>query len=188
MQMRLSRFRRAGAVAAVCALVGAAAGIAGSAAAPSGHKTNNSDAPGEPHAGMIRMGGPPIHAELVVPNSAGNGFDTVTMDTGAFKSLSGDQLTITEGTKTATYKVVTLTIPSNATVYRNDAKAQLSDLKDGDTVHVKQGAGGTTVFANDAQHQPEFRTFGKFRHFRGGPGAPGEAGQVPAPPMTAPAD
>jgi len=55
---------------------------------------------------------------MVVPNRAGNGFDTITEDQGAFQSLSGDQLTITEGTKTLTYKTVTLTIPSNAIVYR----------------------------------------------------------------------
>jgi hypothetical protein len=96
--------------------------------------------------------GPPVHSDAVVPNEKG-GFDTVTMDQGSFSSLSGDQLTITEGTKSATYKTVTLTIPAGATVRRNDAHASLSDLKSGDTVIVLQGPEGTAVDANDAQHQ-----------------------------------
>jgi len=86
-----------------------------------------------------------------VPNEKG-GFDTVTMDRGSFSSLSGDQLTITEGTKTATYKTVTLTIPSSATVRRNGEAAKLSDLKSGDTVMVVQSPKATVVSANDAQH------------------------------------
>jgi hypothetical protein len=95
--------------------------------------------------------GPPVHSDTVVPNDKG-GFDTVTMDRGSFSSLSGNQLTITEGTKTATYKTVTLTIPSGATVRRNGEAAKLSDLKSGDTVMVMQSPKATVVAANDAQH------------------------------------
>jgi hypothetical protein len=86
-----------------------------------------------------------------VPNDKG-GFDTVTMDRGSFSSLSGEKLTITEGTKTATYKTVTLTIPSGASVTRNGEAAKLSDLKSGDTVMVAQSPQGTDVAAHDAQH------------------------------------
>ena len=43
-------------------------------------------------------GGPAVHAELVVANRSGNGFETVTLDNGTVKSVNGDQLTITEGT------------------------------------------------------------------------------------------
>jgi hypothetical protein len=74
------------------------------------------------------------------------------MDRGSFSSLSGNQLTITEGTKTATYKTVTLTIPAGATVRRNGEAAKLSDLKSGDTVMVMQSPKATVVAANDAQH------------------------------------
>jgi hypothetical protein len=68
--------------------------------------------------------------------------------------VSGDQLVITEGVKNVTYKDVTLTIPSNATVVRNFAKAKLSDLKAGDFVHVSQSSDGTFVLASDASHRP----------------------------------
>jgi hypothetical protein len=157
--MQRSTMMRTGAVGAVCALVGAAAGIAGSSASSSKPTKNGvasaaiAGAPGPlmwlgPRADAV---GPPVHSDTVVPNEKG-GFDTVTMDRGSFSSLSGDQLTITEGTKTATYKTVTLTIPSGATVRRNGEDAKLSDLKSGDTVMVMQSPKATVVAANDAQH------------------------------------
>lgn len=157
--MQRSTMMRTGAVGAVCALAGAAAGIAGSSASsprPAKAAVGSAAMAGSPGA-LMWFGagadavGPPIHSETVVPNDKG-GFDTVTMDRGAFSSLSGDQLTITEGTKTATYKTVTLTIPSGASVRRNGEAAKLSNLKSGDTVMVMQGAKGTVVAANDAQH------------------------------------
>jgi hypothetical protein len=113
--------------------------------------------------------GPPVHADAVVPNDKG-GFDTVTMDRGSFSSLSGDQLTITEGTKSATYKTVTITIPANATVRRNDERAQLTDLKAGDEVMVLQSPNGTVVAAHDAQHPGPLAL--KVRASRPGEGPP----------------
>jgi hypothetical protein len=101
---------------------------------------------------LAGIAGPPVHSDAVVPNQKG-GFDTITMDRGTFSSLSGAKLTITEGTKTATYKTVTLTIPSGATIRRNGQQAQLSDLKSGDMVLVVQGPKRTLVAANDAQHR-----------------------------------
>jgi hypothetical protein len=150
---------RMSAVGAVCALAGATAGIAGSSASSS--KPTKTALPWAAIAGspgpLLAFGpradaaGPPIHSDAVVPNDK-RGFDTVTMDRGSFSSLSGDQLTITEGTKTATYKTVTLAIPSGATVRRNGEAAKLSDLKSGDTVMVMQSPKATVVAANDAQH------------------------------------
>jgi hypothetical protein len=157
--MQRSTMMRMGAVGAVCALVGGAAGIAASSASsPTQTKAAGASAviaegPG-PWFGfgpLADAAGPPVHSENVVPNKKG-GFDSVTMDRGSFSSLSADQLTITEGTKTATYKTVTLTIPSGATVRRNGEAAKLSDLKSGDTVMVLQSPQGTVVTAHDAQH------------------------------------
>ena len=157
--MQRSTMIRMGAVGAVCALVGGAAGIAASSASsPTPTKAAGVPAviaqgPG-PQFGLGPLAdaaGPPVHSENVVPNKKG-GFDTVTMDRGSFSSLSGDKLTITEGTKTATYKALTLTIPSGARVTRNGEAAKLSDLKSGDTVMVAQSPQGTDVAAHDAQH------------------------------------
>jgi hypothetical protein len=162
---------KAGALAAGCAAVGAIAGIAGTAAAPSDSKQAAKPAPmwrmhGPP--GRFR-GGPPIHSEAVVPKRSGSGFETVTEDNGKLKSRSGDELTITEGTRTETYKDVTITIPSDATVVRNGKKASLDDLKDDDFVHVAKSPEGTFVVARDANFRPRFQG-GRpgFRHERGG--------------------
>jgi hypothetical protein len=157
--MQRSTLVRGGLVVGACALVGAIGGIAGSAAAPSTSQTQTTTnghkgwGPGRGGRPGFAGGGPAVHAELVVPNKDGNGFITVTMDSGKVKSSSGDQLTITEGTDKATYKDATLTIPSTATVRRNFADAKLSDLKDGDQVHVSQSSEGTFVFAVDDAHQ-----------------------------------
>ena len=191
---RNKRVGTAIAVAGVCAAGGVVAGIAGSAAAPSKSSSTSSTTgaaattavPPRWRPGRLalrrRVGRAPVHAQLIVPNEAGTGFDTVTMDNGKLKSLSGNQLAITEGTPKATYRTVTLTIPSNATVRRNWAKASLSDLKAGDYVHVLVGPRGTFVGANDARHRfPRFGMERGFRHPGGPPGPDGPPGPPPGP-------
>src|SRR3954452_15734676 len=120
-------------IAAVCGVIGAGAGIAGAGAHEAkGHKS------GTRHAKHFNRGfhlGGPVHAELVVPDRQG-GFRTVTLDRGTVKTVSGDQLTIAEGTKKATYKDVTLTIPATAKIRRNGDSAALSDLQAGDLVSI----------------------------------------------------
>jgi hypothetical protein len=180
---------RTGAVGATCALMGAGAGIAGSAASTTSSKKSLRPRVAERaffagrglmlKAGPLGAAGPPVHSDTVVPNEKG-GFDTVTMDRGSFSSMSGSDLTIAEGTKSATYKTVTFTIPGGATIRRNDASASLSDLKSGDTVVVLQGPGGTVVYANDAQHENSVRVE------KVGPGqmpvpGKGPGGQLPVP-------
>ncbi|MDX6659179.1 MAG: hypothetical protein QOJ55_1 [Solirubrobacteraceae bacterium] len=180
---RKSRLVRLGAVIGLCALAGAVAGIAGSAAAPSSKaKQGTSTRHAGPRHGFR---GPPVHANAVVLNKAGNGFITVTEDSGKVKSVSGGQLTITEGVGNVTYKDVTLTIPSNATVMRNFAKAGIGNLKSGDFVHVSQSSEGTFVLAADSSHRPSGR--GHLR-FRGGPpgGPRGEPRGADGPPQGGP--
>jgi hypothetical protein len=108
------------------------------------------------------IGGPPVHSELVVPTKDGKDFETVTQDDGKVDSVSGDQLTITEGTEEATYKTVTLDIPSDAKVVRNGKQADLGDLQAGDQVHVSQSPEGSFVFATDSSFFKQMR-----RQFRG---------------------
>jgi hypothetical protein len=157
--MKRSTILRMSIVGALCAIAGAAAGIAGSSA-------SSSSAP-HPRIGLGGLGlfgrgpladasGPPVHVDAVVPKQGG-GFETVTMDRGSFASLSANQLAINEGTKTATYKTVTLTIPSGATIRRNGAQVQLSDLRSGDEVTVIQSPRNTAVIAHDAKHELGFR-------------------------------
>ena len=68
-----------------------------------------------------------------------NGFATVTFNRGFVQSVNGRQLTIREGTKAATYKTVTPTIPSSAKVRDNGESASLSQLTQGQRVGVVQG-------------------------------------------------
>jgi hypothetical protein len=91
--------------------------------------------------------GPPVHSEIVVPSRDGDGFVTVTQDTGAVRSVHGTRLAITQGSGETTCKTATLDIPGDARVLRNGEKAELRDLQDGDQVHVSQSPQDTFVYA-----------------------------------------
>src|SRR3954453_6357591 len=163
--------RRMTLVVALCAIAGAIAGIAGSAAAPSKKQSATAQkkavakvraqkralakrsglrfrfgfgpGPGGP------MGGP-VHSEAVVPNADGTGFDKVTSDNGTLNKVEGTTVHLKEGTDKKTYDDdVAIDAGSDATVFRNHEKATLSDLKEGDHVHVFQGPKGTLVVAED---------------------------------------
>jgi hypothetical protein len=150
--MKQTKSMRTVGVAALCVALGAAGGIASSGAATSTSKKANASRQGPPRGGP--PGGRAVHEDAVVLNKAGNAFINATEDSGTVVSVSGDQLTIKEGTKSVTYKTLTLTIPSGATIKRNGSTAQLGDLKAGDHVHVTKSSDGTTVFAGDASFRP----------------------------------
>ena len=126
-----------------------------------------------------------------MPNKAGDGFITVTSDAGKIKSISGNDVTIDESVGSAHYKDVTVTIPNDATIIRNHAKASLSDLKVDDDIRVIASSESTFVIAEDAAFQKQerqrfqkmFRDHRGFR-FRGGPppGGPGKPDFNGAPP------
>src|SRR2546423_2568489 len=192
--MRRIKLPQLGVVIVVCALVGALAGIAGSAAAPSksSKKKSSSSATATkrafPRAGGFfhgpgGPGGPGVHSETVVPNKAGTGFITVTSDGGTVKSISGNDITIDESVGNLHYKDVTVTIPDGATIIRNHAKASLSDIKADDDIRVIASSEQTIVIAEDAAFQKKERQ--QFRDHapwdRRGPGRPGFNGAPPQP-------
>ncbi len=130
-------------VAASCAALGGGASVitsAGAATSPSS-ASNSGKAGGKSHKLLARA----VHGELVVPTKTG--FATVTFDKGLVQSVSGQQLTIKEGTKKATYKVITLSIPTNARVRDDRQNATLAALKPGQRVMVVQGPKRTLVVA-----------------------------------------
>jgi hypothetical protein len=86
-----------------------------------------------------------VQGSLVVHTKSG--FATVTFERGVVNSVSANQLTMTERTKRASYKTVTLTIPSNAIVRVNRQKATLSQLKSGQHVTVVNAPKRTFVIA-----------------------------------------
>src|SRR2546422_215711 len=172
------------AVALVCTVAGAAAGIAGGTAATSKKHAQAGPAAVREHlaARGLRFGphGPAVHEEAVVLNKAGDGFITVTSDSGTLVSASGDQLTLKELVGSVTYKTITLTIPSGATVMRNFKTASLSDLRTGDRVHVSSSSEGTAVLADDGSTlAPHARRAPGARHYGlpdgPPPGLPGAA-------------
>ena len=166
--MRYGLSRRPLLVLGSCVVLGAAGGIAGSMASSRHSSTNDPtrklafamgrfDGPGR---------GPAVHAEEVVLNRAGTAFITQTEDSGTVKSVSGNDVTITEGIGNVTYKTATITIPSGATITRNGASAALSDLKAGDHVLLASSSDGTSVFAFDSSFRPSDPGGG----WHGGPG------------------
>jgi hypothetical protein len=153
--MRANRIGRIAVVAGTCAALGAGAAVAGNAAsAPSGGGTGGNQAAGPDGAkgrhgrlGALRRA---VHVDAVVPTKDGK-FANVTLDRGIVQSVQGDQLTLKEGTRKATYKTVTLTIPGNAVVRDNKRPAKLSDIKSGQRAVVFHGPNRTAVIAHDVR-------------------------------------
>ncbi len=137
--------------AACCLAIGAGA----SAIASAGASTSSSAKTGTRHglrSGALRAGGlrrlarRTVHADLVVGTR--KGFETVSFDRGKVDSVSGRQLTLTESTRTASYKTVTLTIPANARIRDDRRQANLSGLQPGQRVIVLTTPRRTFVIAH----------------------------------------
>jgi hypothetical protein len=197
--MQRHGLKRIGLVIAVCALVGALAGIAGSAAAPSKSSSAAKKAaakkkaaarkdaralrrgPGGPRFGG--PGGPALHSEAVVPNEDGTGFDTVTTDSGTFLSLDGTTVHLKQATEKATYKAdAAIDVGSDAKVVRNGEDAKLSDLAKDDHVHIVKAPKGTFVMAASDAWIKSHRGRRLHHHGHGpGPGGPppGGPGEYP---------
>jgi hypothetical protein len=147
----LKRHYKLVALAASCVALGAAVSAiasAGAATPASGTTSTASSAATHRHGrlGLARRAfGGAVQGSLVVHTKSG--FATVTFERGVVKSVSGNQLILTERTKKAVYKDVTLTIPSNATVRVNRQKATLGELKSGQHVTVLSAPKRTRVNA-----------------------------------------
>jgi hypothetical protein len=79
------------------------------------------------------------------------GFVTVNFDRGRVASVSGHQLTITEGNARTAQRTVTLTIPATARVRDNHHVATLSALQAGQRVIVIRTPKRTLVIAHTAR-------------------------------------
>ena len=136
-------------VAVCCVALGAGVSAIATAGASTGGSATGTSAH---HRTWVRRGGlrrfaaRAVHGTVVVRTRSG--FATVTFDRGTVNSVNGQQLTMTEGTAKATYKTVTLTIPSTARVRDNRQQVTLSDLKAGQRVIVVQAPKQTFVVAH----------------------------------------
>lgn len=137
-------------VAVACVAIGAAGSAIATAGAASNTTSGSAKSAKTARAGVgVRaLERRTVQANLVVATKSG--FATVTVDRGFVQSVSGQQLTIREGTKKATYKTVTLTIPSNAKVRENRQSSTLSALTAGQRVAVVQAPQRTWVIARSA--------------------------------------
>jgi hypothetical protein len=87
-----------------------------------------------------------VSITAVVPHGHGS-FVTVSLERGTLTSISASTLTLSEGTKRATYKTVTISLPSDAVVRLSHERSSLSQLQAGDRVQVTQGPKRTLVSA-----------------------------------------
>lgn len=139
------------ALAASCVALGAVVGAiasAGAATPASGTtSTASSAATHQRGRGALtrRAFAGAVQGSLVVHTRSG--FATVTFERGVVKSVSGNQLTITERTKKSVYKDVTVTVPSNARIRVNKQNATFGQLKSGQRVMVVSAPQRTTVIA-----------------------------------------
>jgi hypothetical protein len=131
-------------MAASCAAIGA--GV--SAITSAGAATSTAQSPARAGLTTRRLLARTVHAELTLATKSG--FVTATFDRGVVQSVSGQQLTLTEGTKT-THRTVTLTIPISARVRVNGRKAVLADVSAGQRAMVLQGPKRTLVVARAAR-------------------------------------
>jgi hypothetical protein len=168
----MNRNRLIGSIAAACAAAALTAGIAegsGTTTTPSStatqpSTTNGAATPG--HDGHGGHGGPPgghgpggdaVHSVDVVLNKAKTAYITQTTDEGAVESVdsAGGTITLLEGTKALTYKTVTVTVPSGATIALDGKSSTLGALVAGDHVSVSSSSDGTDVMAMDSSFKPE---------------------------------
>ena len=156
-----------GALVAACAIAASVAALAqGSSTKQTASKASAGSSSSEqqrPPGGMPGgspgggPGGGAVHSVSVVADKAGTSFITLTSDRGTVQSVDDSAGTIApvEGTKSATYKTVTLTIPGEATVTLDGKTAKLSEVAAGDRVSVDSSSEGTTVLATDSSFQPQ---------------------------------
>ncbi len=138
-----------GAVALVCIALGTGAGViansAASTPAHAGHVARSGGLRARARIGTLARR--TVSATLVVHTK--RGFADVTFARGTVQSVSGDQLTLAEGTKTATYKTVTLTLPSKLRVWDNGQRAtNLSAVSQGQRALVVVGPRRAWVVAH----------------------------------------
>jgi hypothetical protein len=139
------------ALAASCVALGAVVSAIASAGAatPASGTTSTASSAAAQHRGRGALArrtlAGAVQGSVVVHTRSG--FATVTFERGVVKSVSGNQLTITERTRNAVYKDMTVTIPSNARIRVNKQKATLGQLKSGQRVMVVSAPKRTLVVA-----------------------------------------
>ena len=145
MKQMLSKHARLLTVAIACVALGAGISAIASAGAtttkPATTRIAHAGAHGAARVGrrarLERLATRAVSVQAVIHTKAG--FETVSAERGKVDSVSGQRLTLTEGTKSASYRTVTVTIPATARVRDDGQRASLSAVTAGQRVLVVQG-------------------------------------------------
>jgi hypothetical protein len=154
MKSLIARHRRGLALAVTCVAVGVGIGTITSAGASttttSASSAKASHATVEARHGRLRHRARllrrAVQGDVVVRTASG--FGTVSFQRGTVTSVSGTQLTLTESTRKASYRSVTVTIPAQAVVRDNRKRASLSSVTSGQRVLVIHAPHRTFVLAH----------------------------------------
>jgi hypothetical protein len=143
-------------VALCCLALGAGASAIASAGAATGGKASRHAAQqrlwthrGLRARGLSRVGRHAVQGTVVLATR--HGFKTVSFDRGTVVSVSGAQLTLSEGSAKTARRNVTLTVPSTARIRDDRRAASLSALKAGQRVMVIRAPRRTLVIAHAAR-------------------------------------
>lgn len=144
------------AVGVACAGLGAGGGaiVNASASGPGAahHGAHAQRAHARHHHRLDGLGRRVVHADLVLARRDGT-FATATLDRGTVKSVTGNDVTIGEGARRATWRSVTITVPAGARVRDNGAAATLANVRPGQRIVVFRGPKMTRVVAHDRHHR-----------------------------------
>jgi hypothetical protein len=133
-------------VAVCCVAAGAGiSAIATAGASTSAPSPHNAAKHARARKGGLRLLARAVQGSAVVRTA--HGFATATFARGKVAAVSGQRLTIIEGTRKAAYKTVTMTMPSNAVIRDDRQKATLSAVKAGQRVLVLTAPQRTYVIA-----------------------------------------
>src|SRR6202012_1154049 len=137
--------------AGISAIATAGAATSGSSPRPTAGAATSASSPhaAAKHA-KARKGGLRLLARAVQGSAVvrtAHGFATATFARGKVDAVSGQRLTIIEGTRKAAYKTVTVTVPADAVVRDDRQKATLSAVKAGQRVLVLTAPQRTYVVA-----------------------------------------
>ncbi len=147
MNHSLSRYMKLSAGAAACVAAGAAASQVAAAGASTPAVTHGHSAHAQAPA-RLRLGAlarRTVEGQFVVATTSG--YQTVTVARGTVDSVSGQQLTLTEGVGANVYRTVTLTLPGATRVRDNRRQSTLDQVTQGQRAIVLQTPTKAVVIA-----------------------------------------
>jgi hypothetical protein len=144
------RYWKLGALALSCVAIGAGASLIANAGAATSAGTGSARHHAGRGLGVRALARRAVEGKVVLATKGGT-FVDVSFARGTVGAVTGQQLTIAEGTKKATYRTVTLTIPTTARVRDDRRVAALSQVKVGQRVMVIQAPQHTWVIARAAR-------------------------------------